>query len=277
MAEIYSVFGGVRIRPVGVALTLLCVPACSGEGATDFDAAEEIASQSSPITSVSQEFFWQQGQPDKFLGDANQWACFLVKVTGKFEGWGESVFIRAVGNPFGTNLFLTGTSQQSGVSAVARCVQRPSLQTTTYTWDQYMGGPVDMGGGGSSRVCALTAVGGRFEAHTEFVRIQRNTQGNWFLDGGSNQHDVWGQATCFPGVTLGGEYTWQSGQAQTPMATNPSVNSRNYCFLTHMGGRFDGASHTIFAYTTPTIENWLLNGGGSNSRQARARCASNNI
>ena len=62
---------------------------------------------------------WDQGQGVVTLASAHSFFCGLTGVRGRFAGPGEWVFINIDAND---NWILTGSSQQSGVSADATCV-----------------------------------------------------------------------------------------------------------------------------------------------------------
>jgi hypothetical protein len=70
---------------------------------------------------LTQRFFWQQGSSAVYLGPMSNRLCALETVQGHFQGSGESVQI----TQDGTNWFLSGTSQQTGVAAEALCVTIP--------------------------------------------------------------------------------------------------------------------------------------------------------
>ncbi len=69
------------------------------------------------MTTFSSQYVWQQGQAAVDIGDDQNRVCGLTFVTGKFMGGGESVSIEDVGGRW----MLSGTSQQVGVTAAARC------------------------------------------------------------------------------------------------------------------------------------------------------------
>ena len=71
----------------------------------------------------SDEFSWAQGQSAVFMGDAATRVCFLTRVGGGFEGYGERVeILKSSLPPYGNGFYLGGKSKQSGVHARARCI-----------------------------------------------------------------------------------------------------------------------------------------------------------
>jgi hypothetical protein len=70
---------------------------------------------SAGITSLG-ELAWAQGQAPQNLGSGNR-ACLMTMVSGSFRGFGERVAIEQQGV-----WQLTGSSQQAGVAARARCL-----------------------------------------------------------------------------------------------------------------------------------------------------------
>ena len=68
-----------------------------------------------PVT--SEEFQWRQNSPLVPMVPTKEGLCYLVEITGRFEGSDEAVFIREQ-NDF---WWLGGKSRRSGVAAKARC------------------------------------------------------------------------------------------------------------------------------------------------------------
>jgi len=65
---------------------------------------------------------WMQGQPSTPMIPSNAGVCFLTAVGGHFEGDRESVRIDRADPTSTSPQMLTGTSEQSGVFAEARCL-----------------------------------------------------------------------------------------------------------------------------------------------------------
>ena len=146
--------------------------------------------------SIYGPYTWAQGQQKTFLNGFAEGSgfCFLGSVTGKFKGDGEHVEVTL--DPYSREWVLSGSSQQSGVSATAYCI--PTVYNYTYltsqfTWNQ--NAPTfDLGSGYAS--CFLTGMKGKFEGDGESVTISSNL-GEWYLGGTSNQFGVSASARCF--------------------------------------------------------------------------------
>jgi hypothetical protein len=233
---------------------------------------EDLAQSLEPITNLSNEYTWNQGTLDVYMGDWTEWTCFLNGMKGNFQGWGESIYAIPLSNPFGSNWFLTGSSYQTGVGTFSRCIRYSAASLGQfYSWNQG-DAPVDMGTG--SKICAITRISGKFASQNERIEITRSTNGRWTLYGASTTQDVSAQAVCFAGPTAGTEYVWNSTQgAPTPMAANPLPNSRNFCWLTHISGNFDSPNDIVRVQYDVNASLWSLNGGGSGAKSAKARCS----
>lgn len=136
----------------------------------------------------STEYSWSQGAYATHMGSGSNRACFLTRMSGRFKGGGEEIWAYRSGPSW----YLGGRSQQSGVSAGARCVN-VSWYSGAYSWSQgahsvYMGSQ-------SSRACFLTRVTGRFEGGGESVRVFLSGS-SWYLGGNSRQRGVGGSARC---------------------------------------------------------------------------------
>ncbi|MFH1209192.1 MAG: hypothetical protein V1663_00165 [archaeon] len=77
---------------------------------------------SNALSIYTNEYTWTQGDAAVVMINANQGVCFLTSVSGKFEGGGETVkvYIDTTSTP--NRWFLSGSSNQQGVSAKARCL-----------------------------------------------------------------------------------------------------------------------------------------------------------
>ncbi len=139
------------------------------------------------VAFYSGEYSWSQGQVPAFMGSASNRACFLTRVTGKFEGGGEVVHAYTSWDSW----YLGGQSLQAGVGASARCVDLWS--SGEYSWGQgqipvYMGSFAD-------RACFLTRMTGKFEGGGEVVRTYASGDW-WYLGGQSLQAGVGASARC---------------------------------------------------------------------------------
>ena len=70
--------------------------------------------------SVVKKFEWAQGNPrEKFIVQGENIFCFLTKITGKFEGGGESLEVVEKSDGW----YFRGSSNQQGVAGTAVCVE----------------------------------------------------------------------------------------------------------------------------------------------------------
>ena len=115
----------------------------------------------------SEEFTWTQGAPAVPLGSSTGQACFLTRVTGKFEGGGEQVRTFVQNGQW----FLSGQSAQEGVAASARCIPVASF-TPEVNWAQGQQPIILTADPPNPRdFCFLTRVQGKFEGGGESVAV----------------------------------------------------------------------------------------------------------
>lgn len=243
-----------------IAFLALSANASSASATSDPPPSPGILSPGARILNVpsSGEYVWDQGNPATYMGTATNRTCFLTRVTGRFEGWGEVVeaFIS------GGSWYLGGTSQQVGVGAFARCVPVPS--DGAFPWNQNQ--PPTPMGGAAGRACFLTRVTGHFEGGGESVHAFISG-GSWYLGGSSLQTAVAAGAYCIAVGFRTDEFFWSQGSAPVPMIPVTS----NSCFLTGLSGRFKGAGEVVYAFQY--LGWWFL--GGSSQQvgvTAQARC-----
>jgi hypothetical protein len=138
--------------------------------------------------SVSKEYRWSQGAYATHMGSDSDRVCFLMYVTGRFEGGGEQVEAYRSGGSW----WLGGTSYQKGVQAGARCVNT-RYREGPYYWTQGQA-PVLMSNA-NQWMCGLTKVAGRFNGGGE--RVNAFVSGSWrYLGGSSHQKGVSSAAYC---------------------------------------------------------------------------------
>ncbi len=95
----------------------------------------------SQSASAAQVFTWNQGNNPTPMIRERSGACFLTSIQGKFEGDKEKVELYKENGQW----FLSGSSDQFGISAEATCVQWNELVGTTpavygpYTLNQNQG------------------------------------------------------------------------------------------------------------------------------------------
>ncbi|WP_437528660.1 hypothetical protein WME79_46150 [Sorangium sp. So ce726] len=132
-------------------------------------------------------------------------------------------------------------------------------------------GPIDMGDA-SDRTCFLTGIMGDFESGNEWVHAYISG-GRWYLHGNNTHGDARAMATCVSS-TLGrsAEFSWSQGQGAVSLGSaTTSTGLPRACFLTRMGGDFNGMSESVSVFRF--VSHWYLSGGSSSTGvHARARC-----
>ena len=247
MTRIPSIIGlSAALVSVGLA-----VAGCGGE-----PPSEPIASVQSDL--MTTQFSWIQGvsKPTIDIGSAATQFCFLTSISGKFEGGGESIHLKVENGRW----LLTGSSNQVGVEALARCqvVTNPVI-TDESTWMQPQGTREMFLGLTSDRACFLMGVQGRFRGAGEAVWVRRAGDSLW-LGGQSQQAGVGGWARCLVNHTAFlNEWTWSQGFAPTPMVQALTENNGWACGLTRMTGNFRGGGEQIFIDWTGTTRRLLGN------------------
>lgn len=242
---------------LSIAATCLFATGCVEPAEDSAGIADSTATSSTSLT--TNDYSWYQGQGPIRMLHQSAGFCFLTRVSGKFEGGGESVRIGLDGSGYFT---LFGTSYQEGVTANARCV----------TWNEFgaTGGRVDTFGWTSSNstvanrdnasFCYLSAISGQFDfGGGEWVGV--STGGTWSttaraLSGAGTHaqttcvtmHDA-ANRTIYPKL---GPQTWafQPGSVWTCTVDNGTAaycarsiamtSSRGVCMLSHVGGALRG-------------------------------------
>jgi hypothetical protein len=137
-----------------------------------------------------------------------------------------------------------------------------ALTTTDFLWASGQG-PIAMGST-TGRVCFLARVGGNFTS-TRYVRVY-SSGGSWWLHGSSV--GVSARARCSTAYSYTGEFAWAQGMNPTNMG---SIYGRS-CYLTRVGGNFEGNGERVEVFSGTTA-NWFLGGSSVHSGvHARARC-----
>lgn len=230
-------------------------PGFSESGSTPATLVQELTSTG--------EFSWSQGNPATPMGSTTDRVCYLTRMTGRFEGWGESIHAFTSRGSW----YLGGSSMQADVAASSRCAYvSSSLYTVEYSWHQSQSYPTYMGSA-SGRVCFLTRISGKFKGWGEWVHAYVSG-GNWYLSGGSQQQDVSARARCVLVNSYTGEYLWSQYQSH---ATFMGSTAGRSCALTYVKGNFRGWGE--FVHIFDSGGSWYL-GGGSYQQDvaARARC-----
>ena len=161
----------------------------------------------------TEEYSWLQGSPATTMQTTDNYACFLSGIQGVFQGGGESVTIGSSG----TNYILSGSSQQTGVGAYARCIGTtqpkfvheigPFTSYATQSLETY--GRSWYGSPGQLQVfpvCLLTMISGRLQSSSQFggnsVFLTVSPQyapNNWQGVVRSVGNWVYANATCIDG------------------------------------------------------------------------------
>jgi hypothetical protein len=77
------------------------------------------------------------------------------------------------------------------------------------------------------------------------------------------------QSTTEALTTTGTTFTWKQGNPSTPMGSSTD----RFCFLTEIGGHFQGSGESVHAYVNTTTNTWYLGGtSGQTDVHASARC-----
>lgn len=143
-----------------------------------------------PSASNGLQFFaWAQGQSPVNMGSDRNRLCALASVTGKFEGFGESVEVFAKDGSW----WLSGTSQQKHVAATAACINITFSQLNVTPWKQGEGTKTLSSAHDS--ICVLNRMIGKFEGFGERITLSW-LNGNWQVGGRSQQKDVATTAAC---------------------------------------------------------------------------------
>jgi Pro-kumamolisin, activation domain/Cellulose binding domain len=193
-------------------------------------------------------FSWNSNGPAVSMGTAVNRACFLLEVGGKFKGGGEAARVRIEGDQWildGSS--LTGTDQP--VTAAAGCFDAPAL-SMEYSW--FQGLPPSRMVTKAGNLCFLTSMTGDFEGGGESIRVLDDGE-FWQLGGTSEQAGVAATARCVP-ERSSFVAQWAEFQAPTALVSLPGA----VCFLSAVGGHFEGGGETVF--TSQTGNDWQLFG-----------------
>ncbi|WP_437672342.1 hypothetical protein [Sorangium sp. So ce131] len=146
----------------------------------------------------------------------------------------------------------------------------PINSAGTYRW-RSGNTPVEMGSA-SEKSCFLSAIEGDYESDEEWVHADVS-EGRWYLSGSNEEGSSRAAATCVSTTAgLTEEITWTQGQGNVYLGpvTTPDGTERA-CFLTRVGGDFDGSSESV-AITETDGAFWLGGSSRSTGVHARARC-----
>jgi hypothetical protein len=168
----------------------------------DLADVESLGSHEQAVVMDPTLWTWSQGQGTKVLGPGDGYSgtthtCFLTGVTGNFSGsgeWVQTYITKPAGGGIG-KWRLRGSSDQTGVSASAVCVQKPPRAETT--WIKGNGSlQLDTG---NFATCGLTLIQGNLGGSGEWLQVGVNRNFNparWYLSGASQQNYLRGSARC---------------------------------------------------------------------------------
>ena len=183
-------------------------------------------------------YSWTTGQASPVsLGSSYSRMCWFSRIAGLFGAPGDVVSLTSNGYDH----FLNGAS--AGIRLIhngqAKCAETDAYLMTEAQWFQGQG-PVDLGPA-NDRVCFLTGVGGRFVGGGEYVQTTiRN--GEWFLEGGSQQTGVNARAMCYGLLHYSGEgNVLSTGGLKYGVVGFPG----QVCALTSFSGNFLGYSNSV--------------------------------
>ncbi|HRI66061.1 MAG TPA: hypothetical protein PK156_17560 [Polyangium sp.] len=239
---------------------------------------EMVPDDESINTGTSEDALWAQGRFDWYqgwnavrTGETNKLVCFLARMQGKFEGWGESVYTFTSGSDW----YLGGRSQQADVAGASFCAETlGNPYTGEYWWEQGYGNSwtsmvPTTNANGTRNVCFLTRVQGRFYGTGEWVEVLE-MNGWWYLRGASQQTAVGAGARCVTlpaGSNYSAEYSWEQGWLPTVMGTTTNRS----CGLTYVRGNFRGGGERVEIVRTGGT--WYLQGSSyQNGVRAKSRC-----
>jgi hypothetical protein len=223
---------------------------------------------SEALTGVSVEYFWGQGYPPQALMDYSGGYCFLTGVTGHFAGGGENAYVSVIG----TQWVLTGTSQQQGVGAWARCITWSALNNNRgwgIRWDIWASATntnnyFDIG---QNEFCSVAGIGGLYGIPADYGELtHRYVGGDWdwtmhvaSLFAGSTPTILWGQCASlnatYPPIGITATQSWAQGQGPVYVASA----TNNVCMLTSIGGHFAGSGEKV-RLVIDGYNNWVLYG-----------------
>lgn len=81
------------------------------------DAIARIGNMSGEPELIDRIYSWKQGEDEKPMIRTDEGFCYLTRIQGKFEGYGEVVSVHVKGDYW----YLGGKSKQLHVAAEARC------------------------------------------------------------------------------------------------------------------------------------------------------------
>ena len=203
--------------------------------------------------------FWKKGAKPARLLHTSEGFCFLSALGGAFNGYGEELRLVPQDDHFWhwngkSAKFIHGTATELRLGRRGRLAARHR----EYMWKRGEG-PIRMIHK-SRGFCFLTSVGGQFAGGGEAVRVHIAADGYWYLSGNTKQ-PLLARAVS---VQLVGhrtveyeakEHVWAKGYSAVKMIHS----DEGFCFISGIGGAFDGGGEIIRTYIGPDGY-WYLNG-----------------
>ena len=237
-----------------IALVVLCAgcgnPAQPANSAPANTAPANTPTPATPpagLTYSADSHNWKQGDPTVKMIGQSEGFCFLSGMGGHFQGQGEEVRVAQAESGEWT---LSGTSKQFGVAAEAVSVKnlqpqlfRPRVQE--YSWK--LGDPPVRMLHRNQGVCCLSAVSGNFEGGGEGVRVRLADDGYWYLEGHSQQGELYARAIGLEWVNPNSveidvrEREWSAGDSPVRLL----AKQEGLCFLGAVSGNFEGDGEMI--------------------------------
>ncbi|HEY0711772.1 MAG TPA: hypothetical protein VGF45_03805 [Polyangia bacterium] len=221
-----------NLRLVCAILLPLATIACGAEG----DNPADLEQTQKELRSDS--YSWSKGQAPVDMGVSFGRTCFLTRVSGDFEGLGESVKAEVVTGRWK----LSGTTGlPGGISAKARCVYL--FPTAWASWSKGQARVSAQTGG----ACFLTRVAGQFNGGGESVGLVKDASNRWTL-GGSSQApgSISASAVCVANEGHSINTAWARATWLIPIRWDGwEAQPTNVCGLQGMKGAFEGLGESI--------------------------------
>lgn len=298
--------GMVGLAALGCTLEMDPADGSAGAGnesvTTDAEGSENVASVSEPLLGgwASGPFGWYQGMGARQLESFSTHVCVLSRMSGKFEGNGEWVQVWHDNSRW----YLSGNSQQHGVSAEATCYPRSGFTangTARWSSERFSDWSRGVSGcyGGASPAWLgdagtyLSGIQGRMVGGGEWASIEQSPSATTtslvhshtcaqYLTGYAHSFFAGaphsGKLATFVNASTRGDVY----QVPATTVTNNGVAvlapaSTAMCYLTGIRGSFRGAGEYVQIRSEVIFNNewWVLRSGkgaASSYVEAGARC-----
>lgn len=261
-----------RLLAAVVRCSALLLPACTMETPTEVveaPAAERAEELDLSWTDVSQS--WNQGDPPegKVLAPELTHVCVLTRVKGRFNGYGEKLYLTIEPRNGVQSWVLRGESQSTGVGGSAKCFRKDGfIANGGNRWNSPEWRIRRGGGCGSASVPTtswsghattfLSGLSGKFEGGAERVRIAQSTSLSQpslaIAEGCQGAMEVKaraffaGDTATSPAIYLGPVFqvTAQSGSvAGSSKEVLMAPSDKAMCHLVWIGGDFGGGAESV--------------------------------